>query len=104
MKKERRTEVGAELKSKEKDLKNWGDYAKACRQFAESIKGLPGLRAFASCLCWMTITPTIGTGWLLSLFTLRFIGSTLPSLTRACIPVTTGTETVQGLPIWDEYY
>ena len=51
MKEKRRTDAGTELKAKEKDLKNWGDYLKACHQFAEGIKGLPGLRAFAAKHC-----------------------------------------------------
>jgi hypothetical protein len=41
----------------------------------------------------MIMMPTIGTGWLLSLSTPRFIGSTPPSLTVACTPVITGNET-----------
>jgi len=38
----------AELKLKAQDLRSWGEYAEACRQFAEKVKGLAGVRAVAA--------------------------------------------------------
>ena len=42
---------GGELKPKAQDLKRWGEYAEACRQFAENVKGLPGVHAVAAKHC-----------------------------------------------------
>jgi len=41
----------AELKPMAQDLTSWGEYAEACRQFAEKAKGLPGVRAVAAKHC-----------------------------------------------------
>lgn len=41
----------AELKPKAQDLNSWGEYAEACRQFAEKVKDLPGVRAVAAKHC-----------------------------------------------------
>ena len=42
---------GAELNPQAHDLKHWGEYAVACRQFAENLKGLPGVHAVAAKNC-----------------------------------------------------
>jgi len=41
----------SELKPRTQDLKSWGKYAKACCQFAEHVKGLPGVHAVAAKHC-----------------------------------------------------
>lgn len=43
--------VWAELKAKVRNLKSLGEYGEACRQFAENIKGLPGVRAVSAKYC-----------------------------------------------------
>jgi len=48
---EAQSHVGAQLKFKTKDSKRWGDYAEACRLFAEYVKALPGVRAVAAKHC-----------------------------------------------------
>ena len=42
---------GGELNDQAHDLKRWGEYAEACRQFAENLKGLPGVQAVAAKHC-----------------------------------------------------
>jgi len=39
------------LKTSARDLKSWGEYAEACRQFAENVKDLPGVHAVAAKHC-----------------------------------------------------
>ena len=46
-----KSRVGAQLKRKTKDLKRWGDYAEACRLFADNVKGCPGVHAVAAKHC-----------------------------------------------------
>ena len=46
-----KSHVGAQLKRKTKDLKRWGDYAEACRLFADNVKGRPGVHAVAAKHC-----------------------------------------------------
>jgi len=41
----------AELKPKIQDPRSWGEYAEACRLFAQEVKGLPGVRAVAAKHC-----------------------------------------------------
>ena len=42
---------GGELNPKAYNLKRWGEYAEACRLFAENLKGLPGVHAIAAKHC-----------------------------------------------------
>ena len=42
---------GGDLKPKRQDLKRWGEYAAACRLFAENIKVLSGVQAVAAKHC-----------------------------------------------------
>lgn len=39
------------MKAKAQNLQSWGEYSDACRQFAENVKGLPGVRAVAAKHC-----------------------------------------------------
>ena len=41
MKEKRRTDVGTELKVKAEDLKNWGDYVKACGNLQKASRDFP---------------------------------------------------------------
>ena len=80
MEQKRRTDVGTELKPKAENLKNWGDYVKACRQFAESIKGLPGLRAFAAKHCGDYVDIWVFTNQTHQFELIRPVGKTLKKI------------------------
>lgn len=43
--------MSTKLKVEGQDLKSWGEYADACRRFADKVKGLPGIHAVAAKHC-----------------------------------------------------